>query len=229
MEFSGYPRPSLAVDPAVLYIVDGRLVTRLWRRRWHPDAGKWALPGVFVSELETLEDAVRRGVSTKVSIDAQHIEQLFTWNRPNRDERGWVVTVAYFAIVSTSQQPDGNSGDIAEFTISTEGSGADIEAVVTDDTGARVSLAFDHEEILSAVIRRLRTDIWRTNLALHFLDEFFTLRALQTVYEAILGRALNKDSFRRRVTQTLEIVEATGALEENVSHRPAELYRAAIA
>lgn len=226
MDFSEYARPSLAVDPVVLYIVDGQLMTRLWRRRWDPDAGKWALPGVFVSESESLEDAVRRGMSTKVDIDARYIEQLFTWNKPERDERGWVVSVAYYAIVSASQRSErAPSGEILDFAISVEGSGDAVQALVTDDKGERIQLAFDHEDILAAVIRRLRAELWQTNLALHFLDEVFTLRALQNVYEAILGRTLNKDSFRRRVTQTQELVQATGAVEENVSHRPAELYR----
>ena len=56
------------------------------------------------------------------------------------------------------------------------------------------------------------------------LPSRFTLRALQEVHEAVLGRALNKDSFRRRMLQSGR-VKATGKREAGVGHRPAELYR----
>lgn len=225
MDFTDYPRPSLAVDPAVLSIIDGELRTALWRRTWEPFAGAWALPGVFVGEGESLEQAASRGILEKVGISASYLEQLFTWNVPDRDERGWVVTVAYFAIVAPDDFSGLLSGQSSAFKI--EPNGRDPETLgidVVNSTGSVVSLAFDHTDILISVVDRLRDNVWRSDIALRFLPERFTLRALQSVYEAILGRPLNKDSFRRRVVQTQELVVQTGTLEDNVSHRPAELY-----
>ncbi|MDQ1551592.1 MAG: 8-oxo-dGTP diphosphatase, partial [Actinomycetota bacterium] len=100
-------------------------------------------------------------------------------------------------------------------------------ARVMAPSGDQVRLAFDHVEILGSVIERLRNELWTTDISLRFLGQQFTLRALQDVFEAILGRALNKDSFRRRVVHTFNLVAPTGELETGVSHRPAELYKRA--
>src|SRR5215208_4837146 len=104
LDFKDYPRPSLAIDPAIMTVHKGRLWTVLWRRQYPPEKGSWALPGVFVNKGEALEEAVSRALSTKANVaNVSHIEQLFTWNQVNRDPRGWVVTVAYFALALPEQ------------------------------------------------------------------------------------------------------------------------------
>jgi len=61
-------------------------------------------------------------------------------------------------------------------------------------------------------------------IGFQLLPERFTLFDLQRVHETILGRPLNKDSFRRRML-TSGLLESTGESEKEVDHRPAELYR----
>jgi 8-oxo-dGTP diphosphatase len=56
------------------------------------------------------------------------------------------------------------------------------------------------------------------------LGDSFTLLELQRVHEAVLGRPLNKDSFRRRMLAS-GLLEPTGQSETGVGHRPASLYR----
>ena len=53
----------------------------------------------------------------------------------------------------------------------------------------------------------------------------FTLTELQQVYEALLGSALDKRSFRRRIEELDIVEEVTGVLSEGGAHRPAQLYR----
>src|SRR5205085_6922494 len=103
---------------------------------------------------------------------------------------------------------------------------ADMAVRLRAPSGEPVQPAFDHDQILGHVVWRLRDQIWRSDIALELLPKKFTLRELQQVFEAVLGHRLNKDSFRRRVTQTMGLVRPTGELEEGVDHRPAELYRA---
>jgi 8-oxo-dGTP diphosphatase len=229
-ELETFPRPSLAVDPAILSVEDGRLVTLMWRRENPPSEGAWALPGVFVNESESLEEAVARGLATKAGIaDHAPTHQMLTWNKPGRDPRGWVVTVAYLVLLHASRldravAADGSTG---RFVVEVpRRPTADMAVRLVGPNGDVVQPAFDHDQILGHVVWRLRDQIWRSELALELLPKKFTLRELQEVYEAVLGRRLNKDSFRRRVTQTIGLVRPTGELEEGVGHRPAELYRA---
>jgi 8-oxo-dGTP diphosphatase len=229
--FEDYPRPSLAVDPAVLTVERGRLVTLLWRRANEPSQGAWALPGVFVNEQESLEAAVARALREKVGIAApQNVHQLLAWNKPDRDPRGWVVTIAYSVLLPESRFGSaallGTEVDRFVIEVPAAAPRGTPRAVIHAQSGEAVEPAFDHDEILGLMVTKLRDEIWRSDVALEMLPPRFTLRALQEVFEAVLGRRLNKDSFRRRVTQSMDLVVPTGTLEEGVGHRPAELYRA---
>ncbi|MFK8024849.1 MAG: NUDIX domain-containing protein [Ilumatobacter sp.] len=225
--FDDYPRPALAVDPVVLEVADGTLRVAIRRRDVEPQVGTWALPGVFVQHGETLDHAVRRAVDEKCHVpEPAFVEQLFTWDMAGRDPRGWVVAVAYFVVVRPGElRRAGESsdalaiGDVAA-DIDLDGGSASVRV-----DGKPVALAFDHEQILGAAVARLRGRLRYSPVAVEFLPELFTLRELQTVYEAILGTAVNKDSFRRHVVSTMKLVEPTGEHERDVPHRPAELYR----
>jgi 8-oxo-dGTP diphosphatase len=73
-------------------------------------------------------------------------------------------------------------------------------------------------------VRRIRGKLDYTPIGFQLLPDRFTLLELQRVHETVLGRPLNKDSFRRRILGSGQL-EATGESEKDVDHRPAELYR----
>lgn len=205
----------------------GKLWTVLWRRSYPPDKGAWALPGVFVNKGEELEAAVNRALRQKANLkEVSHVEQLFTWNKIDRDPRGWVVTVAYFALVSSEQLTaamDGNT-QVGLFALDVESSSNGGRARVLGSDGRAIKPAFDHAEILGSVVVRLREKLWHSPVALALLPNKFTLREMKLAYEAILGQKLNKDSFRRSVIKTQGIIRPTGEYQEAVDHRPAELF-----
>ncbi|HTM68226.1 MAG TPA: NUDIX hydrolase, partial [Candidatus Binatia bacterium] len=62
------------------------------------------------------------------------------------------------------------------------------------------------------------------NVAWSLLPKTFALADLQEVYEAILGRELDKRNFRKKALAS-GILEPTGELESGAAHRPAELFR----
>ena len=73
-------------------------------------------------------------------------------------------------------------------------------------------------------MKRLRGKLDYAPIGFQLLGETFTLRDLQRVHETVLGRALNKDSFRRRMLAS-GLLKPTGKAQTGVEHRPAELYR----
>jgi hypothetical protein len=91
------------------------------------------------------------------------------------------------------------------------------------DHGVKERLAFDHAEILSAAIERLRSKVEYTSLPAFLLPEEFTLSELQHVYEIVLDRPVNKGAFRRRITDAGLIVEVPR--QKSGPTRPAQLYR----
>ncbi|HEY5669390.1 MAG TPA: NUDIX hydrolase, partial [Anaerolineales bacterium] len=99
MAIDEYPRPSLTVDIVIFTLRENRLQVLLIRRANQPFAGYWALPGGFVQVDESLEDAAARELSEETGIEQAYLEQLYTYGDPERDPRGRVVSVAYFALI----------------------------------------------------------------------------------------------------------------------------------
>lgn len=219
---SAFPRPSLTVDVVVMTATDGRLHVVLVRRQAPPFRGAWALPGGFVRIDESLDAAARRVLTAKTGLgDEPWLEQLYTFGDPGRDPRGRVVSVAYFALVPPERLASRAEGTwLAPLHVPWRGeTGGAVEVV-----GADGPLAFDHADLLGVAVLRLRGKLGWTHVGFALLPERFTLRRLQQLHETILGRALNKDSFRRRMLAT-DLLVATGETEGDVGHRPAALYR----
>ncbi len=222
-----FPQPSVTVDLVLMSARAGKLAVLLNRRASEPFAGRWSLPGGFVHADESLDEAARRVLATKARIDGVWIEQLFTFGAIDRDPRGRVITVAYFALLleqrfgAALQRAD----DLTLATLDVPWSGETGGPItVRDANGKAMTLAFDHADILALSVKRLRGKLDYTEIGFALLPDLFTLRALQEVHEAILGTALNKPAFRRKILDRGRI-EATGKRETGTVFRPAELYR----
>ena len=93
-----------------------------------------------------------------------------------------------------------------------------------DDDGIDLGLAFDHASILRVAVERIRGKLGYAPIGFELLPDAFSLRDLRLVHEAILGRTLNKDSFRRTMLDR-GLVLPTGKHATGLGHRPPELYR----
>lgn len=221
-----YPHPALAVDLLILCIADRNLCAVLMRREDGAEmGGEWALPGGFVHCNDALETTVSRVLHDKTGLSLAHIEQLATYGAPQRDPRGHVVSVAHLAITSADVLRDGiaNNADLqlARIAVSWPGeTGGAAQAIGSDGP---LSLAFDHATILGDMVKRLRGKLDYTSVGFAFVPPRFTLRAVQEVHEAILGHALTKPAFRRKLLDRHSL-RATGAFESGGAYRPAELY-----
>jgi 8-oxo-dGTP diphosphatase len=230
---SRYPRPSVAVDTVLLTVRDGVLWTLLGRRDEHPAKGQWALPGGFVGIDESLDATAARVLAAKVLLTDIFTEQLYTFGAPARDPRTRVISVAYYALVEPSVLASAvearHEADLrlVRLAVGWPGeTGGPVDAL--DEQGSPLPLAFDHAEILGMAVRRIRGKLDYAPIGFELLPDAFSLRDLRLVHEAILGRALNKDSFRRRILDR-GLVVATGTRESGTGHRPPELYRFASA
>lgn len=85
-------------------------------------------------------------------------------------------------------------------------------------------MVFDHRRILATAIARLRAKLKYRPVIFEIMPDCFTLTALQETVEAISGRHLHKQNFRRLV-ENAELVEPTGASLTLHRGRPAALYR----
>jgi 8-oxo-dGTP diphosphatase len=84
-------------------------------------------------------------------------------------------------------------------------------------------LAFDHAEIVEKALGKLKRHLEASSVAFQLLPDKFTLTELQRVYELILGKALDKRNFRKKILSS-DILKDTGETKMEGYHRPAQLY-----
>ncbi len=137
-----YPRPAVTVDIVIFTIRNERLMLLLIRRAAEPFCGAWALPGGFIEMEEGLDAAAHRELREETGVSEVELEQLHTFGRPDRDPRGRVVTVAYYALVPVDKLQPRAASDAEE-----------VEWFAVD---ALPKLAFDHAEIIAMAHQRLR-------------------------------------------------------------------------
>jgi 8-oxo-dGTP diphosphatase len=221
---------AVAVDVVLLSTHAKQLLTLVVRRDEHPFKGGHALPGGFVGARESLEMAAARVCKTKAGIAEVYLEQLYTFGAADRDPRMRVVSVAYYALIEHARFVAlAEHGPAATATVRVPWKGeSGGMASAHDEKGRDLTLAFDHAAILGLAIKRLRGKLSYTPLGLGLVGERFTLLELQHAHEAVLGRSLNKDAFRRKIVAS-GWVRPTGKMQANVLHRPAELYTSSAA
>ena len=130
---------------------------------------------------------------------------MHVFDDPDRDDRGWVLSVAHVQVVRPEQLA-------ARFT--------DTTRLVPVHAPGR--LLYDHADIIKLAVDHVRSHYADKPDPDRLLGDEFTLRELRLAHEAIAGRALQRDTFRRAMEPQLV---ATGNTTIATRGRPAELFR----
>lgn len=207
---NGYTPPILTTDSVVFQLENGRLSVLLIRRAAEPFKGSWALPGSYIAAGETTTDAMHRTLKAKAGVERTSLvftEQLYTFDTVARDPRGHAVSVTYMALGRTITPAAVPSSQSPQFFALDE----------------LPELAYDHADIISYALERLRTKLDHTNIMYTLMPDRFTFTELQSAYEAVLGHPLDKRNFRKKI-QALELLAETDEMKREGAHRPARLY-----
>lgn len=216
-QLNAIERPFVTVDIVIFTVIDEQLNVLLVKRPAadnEPFANCWALPGGFVDIKQDadLASSALRKLAEKTNVSSSYLEQVGAWGSHDRDPRGWSVTHVYFALLDSNKitlQHGGNATDVAWFVI--------------DDNAILQQLAFDHNQLLTAALERLRTKVEYTSLPVYLLADEFTLPALQKMYEVVLNRPLDKSAFRTRILAT-DLLTPTNK-SHHATNRPAQIYK----
>ena len=213
-----YPRPSVAVDTAVLTLAPRinpargapphRLSVLLVRRPQGVDGPQWALPGTFLHQGERLAEAVARSLAEKAGVTGGRPAQLAVFDDPARDERGWVLSVAHLAVI-----PFAALSGVAL---------ADPDRVRLVPVSRPGPLPYDHPAIVTASKKELRRRYADRPDPERLLGSRFTMRELHDVHEAIAGITLQKDTFRRAMEPLLQGTETRSS---GTVGRPSQRFR----
>jgi len=200
----------VTVDTVAFSVNQGILEVLLIKRKYEPFKSLWALPGGFLDDQDkTLDEAAARELLEETNVGNVYLEQLYSFGDQGRDPRGRTITIAYLALLKQEE---------LELKASSEASG-----VAWWPVNELPPLAFDHAHIVSYAHKRLRNKIEYSPAAFSLIPNKFTLRDLQLVYEAVLGRAVDNRNFRKKFLSTGVLQELSETTQET-SFRPARLY-----
>ncbi|MBO5675032.1 MAG: NUDIX hydrolase [Bacteroidaceae bacterium] len=195
-----YPHPAVTTD-CVIFGFDGeRLQVLLIERGIEPFKGRWAFPGGFIKMDETAEEGALRELKEETGMENAFIQQFHTFSNPLRDPRERVITIAFYALVRIQEVKGGDDAASARW-------------FPLDEIPA---LAFDHDHMLRMATQRLRQEIHFHPIGFELLPEKFTLRELQSLYEAILGITFDRRNFAKKMLH----LEILNELDETVWPTP---------
>ena len=208
---AGKNKINLSVDAVVFgYDKETGISLTLIKRKNPPFQNAWALPGGLVKYAESLETAVERELKEETGIQVNYLEQLYTYGTPDRDPRNRVVSVAYYGLIRQSQfhlHADTDASDAQWFNIN-----------------QLPDLAFDHQIIVDTAILRLKNKITYEPVGFELLDQKFPFIQLQTLYETIRGKKLDRRNFKKKFLQ-LGILEKLPEKHSSGKGRPGSVYQ----
>jgi ADP-ribose pyrophosphatase YjhB (NUDIX family) len=195
--------PHISLDCVIFGFHEQRLKVLLLKMR---HKALWALPGGFLKHTETLEAAATRILQERTGLREIFLQQFHIFSSLERSDAATAVsdyarvgihlsqdswmaqrflTVGYYALVafpSVIPQADAVS-----------------EACTWWDLSAVGPLMMDHNEILQRALMTLRTQLSYQPIGRTLLPARFTMPELQKLYEAILGKPLDRRNFQRRM------------------------------
>ena len=209
--YSKFAKLLVAVDSIIFGFNENehQLKLLLLKRNFQPEKGKWSLMGGFVDENESLDKAAQRIVSQLTGLDNVYMEQLFAFGDVERDAGGRIISVAYFSLIKINDHDSELVKKHGAFWIP-----------VTE----LPELIFDHTEMVSRAMRKLRIRARTQPIGFELLPEKFTIPQLQRLYEAIYQIPFDKRNFRRKLL-AMGLLEKLNEKEKETSKKGAFYYQ----
>jgi ADP-ribose pyrophosphatase YjhB (NUDIX family) len=206
LSLADYNRPSVAVDAVILTVQHDRLCVAVMGEA----TKEQRIPGGFVHDGETLATALNRVLRAKIGLTLPRLEQLHVFDAPQRDPRGWVMSVAHVAVVN--ERALERASGISLLPLPLMASALDQKTLGLD---------FDHDDMVWMAVDHVRESYGRAPDPWGVL-EIFTLAELRQLHLAIDRNTAERDTFRR----TMEpLLVDTQQLSSGSVGRPSRLWR----
>lgn len=201
---------SVSVDCVIFGLEEGSLRVLLVQHDGGPKDGMWALPGDYVHKGLSLDEMPHNVLERLTGLKDVYVDQFGSFGDLTRVDFKRVITIAYFALISTKNHP------------LVTGPGA--KSAKWYKMNEVPTLIYDHNAILGKGIEKLRDKIRKEPIGFELLPEKFTLTQLQKVYEAILDVKLDTRNFRKKIQKT-KLIIGLAERDETVPYRAPQLYR----
>ena len=189
----------ISIDCVVFGFHEGQMKVLLLKTH---DEEKWYLPGGFVLKEEPIDNAAVRILQERTGLDKIFLQQFRVFGDPDRSkvhndmyadmlpkEQNWFsgrfISIGYYALVDffgVIPHPD-------QFS----------ELCAWRDLDDMPEMQLDHENIYKSALDALRLQLNYQPIGYNLMPREFTMPELQKLYEAILGKKLDRRNFQRRI------------------------------
>ena len=212
--------PHISVDTVIFGFNGDQLKVLLLKMKFNH---QYFLPGGYMKKEENLESAAIRILRERTQLDKIFLQEFAVFSELNRSEETFkdfpedlwhkkrFISVGYYALVNHKDvSPIGD--ELSE----------SCDWIILDELESQ-NITMDHKQIIEKALNTLREQISYKPIGLNLLPEKFTLSELQKLYEAILGRTLNRGNFYRKI-KNIGILKKLDEKRKGGAHKAPDLY-----
>ena len=212
--------PHISVDTVIFGFNGDQLKVLLLKIKFNQ---QYFLPGGYMKKEENLESAAIRILRERTQLDKIFLQEFAVFSELNRSEEAFkdfpddlwhkkrFISVGYYALVNHKDvSPIGD--ELSE----------SCDWIILDELESQ-NITMDHKQIIEKALNTLREQISYKPIGLNLLPEKFTLSELQKLYEAILGRTLNRGNFYRKI-KNIGILKKLDEQRKGGAHKAPDLY-----
>ena len=191
----------------IFTVEKGKLKILLERKKEDPYKGYWILPNETLKKDTTLEVTIESILNRTINTSKIYTEQNYTFSGIDRYPGNRIISTSYIGLVDNKKLKLNQDLELNWFNL--------------DELP---KIGYDHKEIIETSKELLKTKLVNTTILKNLFPNEFTLPELQSVFESIMNKNLDRRNFRKKFL-TLNLIEETGNNSVGGSGRPAKLYK----
>ena len=192
---------------SIFTIEKGKIKILLERKKENPYKGYWILPNEKLKKDTTLEVTIESILNRTINTSKIYTEQNYTFSGIDRNPENRIIATSYIGLVDNKNVKLNEEIELNWFNL--------------DELP---KIGYDHKEIIDSSKEQLKTKLTNTTILKNLFPNKFTLPELQSIFEIIINKNLDRRNFRKKLL-TLNLIEGTGESSVGGSGRPAKLYK----
>lgn len=191
----------------IFTVEKGKLKILLERKKEDPYKGYWILPNETLKKDTTLEVTIESILNRTINTSKIYTEQNYTFSGIDRYPGNRIISTSYIGLVDNKKVKLNQESELNWFNLN-----------------ELPKIGYDHKEIIDSSKELLKTKLVNTTILKNLFPSEFTLPELQSVFESIMNKNLDRRNFRKKFLN-LNLIEETGNNSVGGSGRPAKLYK----
>lgn len=191
----------------IFTVEKGKLKILLEKKQEDPYKGYWILPKETLKKETTLETTIESILNRTINTSKIYTEQNYTFSELDRTPGNRTISTSYIGLVDYKKIKLNEELELKWFNLE-----------------ELPKIGYDHKKIMQKSQELLKTKLVNTNILKNLFPNEFTLPELQSVFESIMNKNLDRRNFRKKFL-TLNLIEETGNNSVGGSGRPAKLYK----